>query len=219
MQEQPVDIPCPICSVPGKVFMIAHVEEIPYFGEHTQVTVMCHSCGWRQTDFIPAEGKKPGGCILAIDSLETLSARVIRSSSCTVKVHELDLEVAPGSNATGYVSNVEGVLSRFKDIVFMVLRDIESELLGMVESEQSDEAAKAEALEALGRLNEMVEFTNCNSKFVISESVTPCAYKCTIAILVNSDTTVLCILSIVLANLTSSAASVALPPTFSSYPK
>ena len=137
--------------------MIAHVEEIPYFGEHTQVTVMCHSCGWRQTDFIPAEGKKPGGWTLAIDSLETLSARVIRSSSCTVKVHELDLEVAPGSNATGYVSNVEGVLSRFKDIVFMVLRDIESELLGMAESEQSDEAAKAEALEALGRLNEMVE--------------------------------------------------------------
>ena len=157
MQEQPVDIPCPICSVPGKVFMIAHVEVIPYFGEHTQVTVMCHSCGWRQTDFIPAEGKKPGGWTLAIDSLETLSARVIRSSSCTVKVHELDLEVAPGSNATGYVSNVEGVLSRFKDIVFMVLRDIESELLGMAESEQSDEAAKAEALEALGRLSEMVE--------------------------------------------------------------
>ena len=120
MQEQPVDIPCPICSIPGKVYMIAHVEEIPYFGEHTQVTVMCHSCGWRQTDFIPAEGKKPGGWSLAIDSLETLSARVIRSSSCTIKVHELDLEVAPGSNATGYVSNVEGVLSRFKDIVFMV---------------------------------------------------------------------------------------------------
>jgi zinc finger protein len=157
MQEQPVDIPCPICSIPGKVFMIAHVEEIPYFGEHTQVTVMCHSCGWRQTDFIPAEGKKPGGWSLAIDSLETLSARVIRSSSCTIKVHELDLEVAPGSNATGYVSNVEGVLSRFKDIVLMVLRDIESELLGMAESDESDEAAKAEALEALGRLNEMVE--------------------------------------------------------------
>jgi zinc finger protein len=118
---------------------------------------MCHSCGWRQTDFIPAEGKKPGGWSLAIDSLETLSARVIRSSSCTIKVHELDLEVAPGSNATGYVSNVEGVLSRFKDIVLMVLRDIESELLGMAESDESDEAAKAEALEALGRLNEMVE--------------------------------------------------------------
>lgn len=157
MQEQPVEIPCPICSVSGNVFMIAHVEEIPYFGEHTQVTVMCHSCGWRQTDFIPAEGKKPGSWSLTVDSLEALSVRVIRSSSCTVKIHELDLEVAPGSNATGYVSNVEGVFHRFKDIVMMVLRDIESELLEMADSEHSDEAAKAEALEALGRLNEMVE--------------------------------------------------------------
>ena len=58
IEEQPVDIPCPICSRHGEVNMIAHISEIPYFGEHTQVTVMCHSCGWRQTDFIPAEGKK-----------------------------------------------------------------------------------------------------------------------------------------------------------------
>ncbi|RJU98735.1 MAG: hypothetical protein DWC04_02380 [Candidatus Poseidoniales archaeon] len=164
MQEQPVDIPCPICSISGKVFMIAHVEEIPYFGEHTQVTVMCHACGWRQTDFIPAEGKNPGSWRLPITSLETLSARVIRSSSCTIKVHELDLEVAPGSNATGYVSNVEGVLNRFKDIVTMVLRDVESELLEMAGAKQSDEAAKAEALEALGRLNEMVELIEAAGK-------------------------------------------------------
>ena len=46
MQESPVDIPCPICSIAGEVYMIAHIDEIPYFGEHTQVTVMCHSCGW-----------------------------------------------------------------------------------------------------------------------------------------------------------------------------
>ena len=128
MEEQPVNIPCPICSVPGKVFMIAHVDEIPYFGEHTQVTVMCHSCGWRQTDFIPAEGKKAGGWRIEVNSRAILSARVIRSSSCTVKVLELDLEVAPGSNATGYVSNVEGVLKRFVDIIHMVLRDVQSEV-------------------------------------------------------------------------------------------
>ena len=47
--------------------MIAHIDEIPYFGEHTQVTVMCHSCGWKQTDFIPAEGQKAGCWSLLID--------------------------------------------------------------------------------------------------------------------------------------------------------
>ncbi|MFL2949997.1 MAG: ZPR1 zinc finger domain-containing protein [Candidatus Poseidoniaceae archaeon] len=157
MEEQPVDIPCPICSVSGKVFMIAHVEEIPYFGEHTQVTVMCHSCGWRQTDFIPAEGKKPGSWSLVVHSSELLSARVIRSSSCTVKIHELDLEVAPGSNATGYVSNIEGVLNRFKEIVEMVLRDIRSEMLSLTEAPQRDEQALAEAVESVTTLEAMID--------------------------------------------------------------
>lgn len=160
MEEQPVDIPCPICSLPGKVFMIAHVEEIPYFGEHTQVTVMCHSCGWRQTDFIPAEGKKAGGWSIVVDSSDTLSARVIRSSSCTVKVPELDLEVAPGSNATGYVSNVEGVLNRFKDIVQMVLRDIESEVKMLQSSAPVDEEALAQSVESVTVLQGMLERIN-----------------------------------------------------------
>ena len=104
--------------------MIAHVDEIPYFGEHTQVTVLCHSCGWRQTDFIPAEGRKPGGWTFDIESESDLSVRVVRSSSCTVCIPELDLEVNPGSAATGFVTNMEGLLVRFVDIVKMVMKDI-----------------------------------------------------------------------------------------------
>lgn len=109
--------------------MIAHVDEIPYFGEHTQVTILCHDCGWRQTDFIPAEGKKAGGWSLVIDDEEKLRARVVRSSSCTVCIPELDLQVNPGSSATGYVSNVEGVLNRFQEIIDMVERDLSQQFL------------------------------------------------------------------------------------------
>ena len=100
------------------------MDEIPYFGEHTQVTVLCHSCGWRQTDFIPAEGRKPGGWTFEIESEDDLSVRVVRSSSCTVCIPELDLEVNPGSAATGFVTNMEGLLVRFIDIVKMVSNDI-----------------------------------------------------------------------------------------------
>ena len=49
-----------------------------------------------------------------------MSVRVIRSSSCTVQIPELDLEVSPGNDSTGYVSNVEGVLERFLGIINMV---------------------------------------------------------------------------------------------------
>ena len=127
IEEQIVDIPCPVCSKFGDVYMIAHVSEIPYFGEHTQVTVMCHSCGWRQTDFIPAEGKKAGGWSLVIENEDNLKSRVVRSSSCTVKIEELDLQVFPGSSSTGYVSNVEGVLNRFLKIIDMVFDDLKND--------------------------------------------------------------------------------------------
>ena len=129
MKEQAINLPCPICASSGNVNMIAHVDEIPYFGEHTQVTILCHDCGWRQTDFIPAEGKKAGGWSLVIDDEEKLRARVVRSSSCTVCIPELDLQVNPGSSATGYVSNVEGVLNRFQEIIDMVERDLSQQFL------------------------------------------------------------------------------------------
>lgn len=124
MKEQAIDIPCPICGAEGSVFMLTHIDEIPYFGEHTQVTILCHACNWRQTDFIPAEGKKAGGWSMLIDDEEKLRARVVRSSSCTVSIPELDLQVNPGSSSTGYVSNVEGVINRFQEIINMVERDL-----------------------------------------------------------------------------------------------
>ncbi len=122
MEEVPVEIPCPICHKEGQVRMMTHIDEIPYFGEHTQITVLCHECGWRQTDFIPAEGKKPGGCTLLISKPEHIRARIVRSSSCTVRIVELDLEVKPGTASTGYVSNVEGVIDRFMQVIVMVTR-------------------------------------------------------------------------------------------------
>ena len=139
MQESPVDIPCPICHKEGEVYMIAHIDEIPYFGEHTQVTVMCHSCGWKQTDFIPAEGQKAGCWSLSVKKREHLKSRVVRSSSCTIRIPELDLQVNPGSSATGYVSNIEGVISRFLDVINMVLRDLQKDASAeLVENQAAD---------------------------------------------------------------------------------
>ncbi len=138
MNEQAIDLPCPVCSSTGNVSMIAHIDEIPYFGEHTQVTMLCQDCGWRQTDFIPAEGKKAGGWSLLLDDEEKLRARVVRSSSCTVSIPELDLEVNPGTSSTGYVSNVEGVLYRFKEIIDMVERDLSNQFLDVEGSERQE---------------------------------------------------------------------------------
>ena len=96
--------------------------DIPYFGEHTQITVVCSSCGWKHTDFIPSDGEKPGFSSLLVDEVEMTTARVVRSSSCTIRVPELDLEVSPGSTSSGYVTNIEGVINRFEDAINSVIR-------------------------------------------------------------------------------------------------
>jgi len=120
--ESIIDQSCPICFADTGLKLFVHISEIPYFGEHTQMTMLCDDCGWKNTDFIPAEGKKPGAWSIKITNEEHMSIRVIRSSSCTIKIEEIGLEVEPGSNSSGYITNVEGVLNRFKDIVEMLLR-------------------------------------------------------------------------------------------------
>ena len=137
--ESKVEQPCPICFSDEGLTMIAHTSEIPYFCEHTQLTILCPSCGWKHTDFIPAEGKKPGAFSLEIEGIEMLSVRIIRSSSCTIKIEELGLEVEPGGATTGYVSNIEGVLNRFQGAVEMMYRQAKT-------SNEKETIGKCEAL-------------------------------------------------------------------------
>ncbi|HIF90503.1 MAG TPA: hypothetical protein EYQ58_03010, partial [Candidatus Poseidoniales archaeon] len=85
---------------------------------------------------------------------EKLLARVVRSSSCTVKIEELDLVVNPGGNSTGYVSNVEGVMNRFVDVINMVLRDVQNEALQHA-AEGIDEGIE-ETMQAIDKLETML---------------------------------------------------------------
>jgi len=160
--ETKVEQPCPQCHSEGGLTMFALTTEIPYFGEHTQITLICDSCGWKNTDFIPSDGLKPGAWALTLDSEEKLSARVVRSPSCTIRISGLDLEVTPGSASSGFISNVEGVIKRFEDAIGIVLnspdgendevRGIANDLLDKLERIKSgDSAAKIELLDPRGR--------------------------------------------------------------------
>ena len=142
--ESSVEQSCPICGNENSLKMMAHSSEIPYFGEHTQITMSCNSCGWRVTDFIPAEGKKAGLWTLIVSSTEHISSRVVRSSSCTVRIAELGLEVTPGSSSTGYISNVEGVLDRFASAIGTIRRQADVE---------NDEDTKTKCDELLSKID------------------------------------------------------------------
>ena len=91
-----------------------------------------HADGGKRISFLQ-KVRNPVLPTLVISKPEHMRARVIRSSSCTVRLVELDLEVNPGSASTGYVSNVEGVIDRFMDVIIMVTRQAYVE-----DSEMSD---------------------------------------------------------------------------------
>ena len=151
--QSKVDAPCPECLEDDALIMLAMSSEIPYFGEHTQITVICESCGWKHTDFIPSDGEKPGYSSLIVDNTEKCSARVVRSSACTIRIPELDLEVSPGGSSSGFVSNIEGVINRFEDAVGSIIR-------GSAE----DETVLDASLELLEGLKKM---KNGESEFLI----------------------------------------------------
>ena len=115
-----------MCYEDSSVSMLVNVHEIPYFGEQTELTLACKSCGWRKTDFIAGDGGEPVAWSIPINA-STLDGRVVRSSSCTVRIPELDIEVEPGIAADGYVSNIEGVVSRFEDAIRMLMRQARAE--------------------------------------------------------------------------------------------
>ncbi len=158
--QSKVEAPCPQCHDEGSLSMLALNSEIPYFGEHTQITVMCDSCGWKHTDFIPSDGEKPGFSSIVVDSAEKTTARVVRSSSCTIRIPELDLEVSPGGSSSGYVTNIEGVIKRFEEAIMTVIRGNEDpgagqiaeqilERLGLAKS--GDEEIRVDLLDPRGR--------------------------------------------------------------------
>ena len=158
--QSKVNAPCPQCSVEESLTMLTISSEIPYFGEHTQITVLCDKCGWKHTDFIPSDGEKPGFSSLVIDSEKKNAARVVRSSSCTIRIPELDLEVSPGGSSSGYVTNIEGVIKRFENAIETIIRgsdeDRDSEIarqilerLRMVK--EGEENVRLELLDPRGR--------------------------------------------------------------------
>ena len=146
--ESTIEVSCIICGYDEGLSMLAHTEEIAYFGEHTQITLTCPGCGWRQTDFIPAEAREGSCQTYLIDSIEDLKVRVIRGSACTVRLLELDLEVRPGSHSTGYVSNIEGVLNRFQDVIDMVDRQ------AAIEANEEDIVGLAKLTQAMIEIRE-----------------------------------------------------------------
>ncbi len=109
-------IKCPACGIEGVAKSIMKELEIPHFGKVLETTLLCPSCGFRHSDVIALEQNDPAKYVLEINK-NNLSIRVVRSQSATVIIPEVGVKVEPGPKSEGYVTNVEGVLTRFESAV------------------------------------------------------------------------------------------------------
>ena len=116
VRETSVDAPCPVCG--RRPLVVRSLElELPYFGEALETTLLCSSCGYRHADLLLMRRRGAVRLTLHVTSANRLSARVARSASATVRIPELGASIEPGPRADAFISNVEGVLRKFLDVV------------------------------------------------------------------------------------------------------
>jgi zinc finger protein len=103
---------CPVCAKKELTLTEAD-DDIPYFGKVFIFGMRCGACGYNKSDIEAAEQKPPVKQTFEVKSKEDLNVRIVRSSEATIKIPHVG-SMEPGAAAEGFVTNVEGVIERFK---------------------------------------------------------------------------------------------------------
>ena len=118
--EMPLPTPCPVCGKKTLVYRAMELD-IPNFGKCLESTIICKSCGYKHSDIMMLETHDPMRYQINLESEDDLNARVIRSTSGTITIPEIGAKMEPGPYSEAFITNVEGVLNRFVDILVQLL--------------------------------------------------------------------------------------------------
>lgn len=125
MTEEDIAMKCPSCEK-GTLLVKSMMYSIPYFNELAFFTLECPECGFYHSDIFSAEQRKPTRFTMYVDDPKHLRTRVVRSSSGTLHFPEFGIDVEPGPNAESFISNIEGVLLRVKEVVQIAIRSADT---------------------------------------------------------------------------------------------
>lgn len=138
-----LDIRCPACGHQGVVYN-ATTTDIPYFGECMDTLILCGACGFKHTEVFILGQKEPVRYRYRVQGEADLFTRVVRGSSCTIRIPELGVVIEPGPISEAFVSNVEGVLNRVLAVLGQLTRSGEDHqkagahaLIGRIEAAKS----------------------------------------------------------------------------------
>jgi len=137
---------CFVCDI-GRLVLNTTTIDIPNFGEVSVTTFICDHCGYRSTDVIPVEARPPARYSCKVDGDPSLSIRIIRSSTGTIRIPEIGVRIDPGTVSEGYITNSEGVLNRVETIIDQVLKEANRALeRGEDEPANKEKASRCMAL-------------------------------------------------------------------------
>lgn len=101
---------CPFCKK-NELTLMEDRREIPFFGPVYLYSMNCEACKFHKADVEAESTQDPVRYTLDIESEEDMKIRVVKSSQATIKIPRV-ATITPGPASNGYVTNVEGVLSR-----------------------------------------------------------------------------------------------------------
>lgn len=89
-------------------------------------TMECPKCNFHHSDVFSAEQRAPSRWTLKVNDSALLYARVVRSGSGTVRLPEFGIDIEPGPTAESFITNVEGLLQRTREVVVTAINFAES---------------------------------------------------------------------------------------------
>lgn len=161
---------CPVCN--AEITFDWETKDIPHFGEAMVIAGVCESCGFRLSDVILLSQGEPVRYTITIEEVEDLNARVIRSTSGTIRLPELGINVEPGPASDAYISNVEGVLQKVKGIVAFATKSARD--AGVEENTRRGECILErieQAMNGIGPLTIILEDPLGNSAIVSEKAI------------------------------------------------
>ncbi|MFP4654975.1 MAG: ZPR1 zinc finger domain-containing protein [Methanohalobium sp.] len=105
---------CPLCN--DKLAIHWQSDHIPYFDEILYMSARCR-CGFKFADTMITSQRDPVHYELTIENAEDLYAKVVRSTSGTIRIPEFGIAVEPGPASESYITNAEGLLNRVKSVI------------------------------------------------------------------------------------------------------
>jgi zinc finger protein len=101
-------------------------DNIPYFGEIMYISAKCQ-CSFHFADTLSLSSKEPIRYEISVETQEDLDARVIRSTSGTIRIPEMGVTIEPGMASESYITNIEGVLHRVRSVLMTASRWVQED--------------------------------------------------------------------------------------------